>query len=296
MSNPQQPQEQFQFVEEIIAQHIPMAGKIEDFEFFYGGNFNLAGRIKTAEGDLFIKWNSGEHHGLFESEAKNLQLLGESKSISVPKVYAWGQHAEKEFLVMECIQSAEKSEEYYADLGRQVAQLHRNSSEKGFGLDYDNFTGASPQKNTWIKDGITFFIENRLMFQMEKALYDRKIQTPLANKFERFFKEIPSIIPHESSALLHGDLWTGNTMVNERGLATVVDPTSYYGFREAEIAFTTMFGGFEETFYHAYHEQFPLEKGFHARIPYYNLYPLLVHVNLFGEGYLPTIETILKPF
>ena len=95
----QQPQEQFQFVEEIMQQHVTGTDKIEDFEFFYGGNFNLAGRIKTKSGDYFIKWNAGEHHGLFEAEAKNLALLSSTESISVPKVFAFGTHEEKEFLV-----------------------------------------------------------------------------------------------------------------------------------------------------------------------------------------------------
>jgi fructosamine-3-kinase len=292
----QQPQEQYQFVEEIVKNNIPNAGTIQDLEFFYGGNFNLAVRIKIASGEYFIKWNLGEHKGLFEAEAKNLQLLAQTKTVSVPEVIAFGKHQEKEFLIMECIHSSEKSDQYFVDLGISLAALHQHSHPNGFGLDYDNFMGASEQKNPWNADGNTFFIENRLLFQLEKALYDRKIDSDLVNKFEHFFQEIPSIFPKEKSALIHGDLWSGNTMVNEKGLATLVDPTCYYGFREAEIAFTTMFGGFEESFYAAYHEQFPLEKGFHARIPFYNLYPLLVHVNLFGEGYVPTIQTILKAF
>lgn len=291
-----QPQEQYQFVEEIVKNNIPGAGNIQDLEFFYGGNFNLAVRIKIESGEYFIKWNLGEHKGIFEAEGKNLQLLGETKSVSVPEVIAFGKHQEKEFLIMECIHSVEKSPTYFTDLGQQIAALHQHSHPNGFGLDYNNFIGASEQKNDWRANGIDFFIENRLLFQIDKALYDRKIDSQLAHKFEQFFKEIPSIFPKEKSALLHGDLWSGNTMVNEKGLATLVDPTCYYGYREAEIAFTTMFGGFEESFYESYHEQFPLEKGFHARIPYYNLYPLLVHVNLFGEGYIPTIQTILKPF
>ncbi|MEY4383140.1 MAG: hypothetical protein RI995_682 [Bacteroidota bacterium] len=292
----QQPKEQYQFVEEIIQNHIPNAGKIQELEFFYGGNFNLAVRIKIDSGEFFIKWNLGEHKGLFEAEAKNLQLLASTKTVSVPQVIAFGTHQEKEFLIMESIHSIEKSSEYFTDLGIHLASLHRTTHPKGFGLDFNNFIGASEQKNDWNADGIQFFIENRLVFQMEKALYDRKIDNKLVKKFEHFFTEIPSIFPKESSALIHGDLWTGNTMVNEKGLATLVDPTCYFGFREAEIAFTTMFGGFDESFYGAYHEVFPLEKGFHTRIPYYNLYHLLVHVNLFGEGYIPTIETILKPF
>ncbi len=292
----QQPQEQYQFVEEIVQKHMPNAGTIQELEFFYGGNFNLAVRIKIESGEYFIKWSLGEHHGLFEAEAKNLQLLASTYTVSVPAVIAFGKHQEKDFLIMECIHSIEKSSLFFSDLGEQLAKLHQHSNPNGFGLDYDNFIGASAQKNNWNASGIDFFIENRLQFQIEKALYDRKIDSDLVNKFEHFFKEIPAIFPNEKSSLLHGDLWSGNTMVNEKGLATLLDPTSYYGFREAEIAFTAMFGGFDEAFYRTYHEHFPLEKGFHERIPFYNLYPLLVHVNLFGEGYVPTIQTILKPF
>lgn len=294
MSN--QNQEQYQFIEEILSAHVSNAGKIQEFEFFYGGNFNLAGRIKIDLGEYFIKWNQGEHKGLLESEAKNLKLLASTSTVSVPSVLAFGIQQEKEFLIMECVHSIEKSNNFNSDLGEKIAKLHQNTHANGFGLAYDNFIGLSHQPNEWNTNGVDFFIQNRLLFQIEKALYDRKIDKKLAEKFENFFKELPSIFPQEKSSLIHGDLWTGNVMVNESGLATLVDPTCYYGFREADIAFSTMFGGFEEEFYKTYNEHFPLEKGFHARIPYYNLYPLLVHVNLFGEGYIPTIETILKPF
>ena len=76
---------------------------MEDFQFFYGGNFNLAVRVKLKVGEFFIKWNQGEHLGLFEAEAKNLQLLAQTKTVSVPEVIAFGKHQEKEFLIMECI-------------------------------------------------------------------------------------------------------------------------------------------------------------------------------------------------
>jgi fructosamine-3-kinase len=246
--------------------------------------------------EYFIKWNQGDHQGLFDAEAKNLDLIGKTSSISVPSVMGTGTMEEKEYLMMECIPSGEKAANYWVDFGEKLALLHKNTSESGHGLDYTNFIGAAPQINTWNQNGIAFFIEHRLRNQLARAIYDRKIDAELEAKFETLFEKLPSLLPNEKSALIHGDLWSGNAMTNPQGLITLVDPACYYGFREAELAFTTMFGGFDESFYEAYHANFPIEKGFHERIPLYNLYPLLVHVNLFGEGYLPAVKKIVDSY
>lgn len=292
----QQSQEQYQFIERILQIHLGSFDKMDEFEFFYGGNFNLAVRVKLQKGEFFIKWNQGEHQGHFEAEAKNLYLIHSTKTISVPQVIGVGKLDEKEYLMMECIPSIAKVENYWTDFGEKLAALHHNSHSNGHGLDYDNYIGATIQINDWHTNGIRFFLENRLEKQLEKAIYDRKIDKSMVDKFERIFQKIPSIIPNDTSALIHGDLWSGNAMVNQSGLVTLVDPSCYYGLREAELAFTTMFGGFEKQFYESYHASFPIEKGFHERIPVYNLYPLMVHVNSFGEGYLDTVKKILDTY
>ncbi|MFM6947903.1 MAG: fructosamine kinase family protein [Aquirufa sp.] len=292
----QQSQEQYQFIERILQIHLGQFDKIDEFEFFYGGNFNLAVRVKLKKEEFFIKWNQGEHPGHFEAEAKNLQLIHSTNTISVPKVIGVGKLDEKEYLMMECIPSIPKVENYWADFGEKLAALHHSSHPNGHGLDYNNFIGATIQINDWNPNGVAFFLENRLQKQVEKAVYDRKIDKSLVDKFEQIFQKIPTIIPNEKSALIHGDLWSGNAMVNQLGLVTLVDPSCYYGLREAELAFTTMFGGFEKQFYEAYHTNFKIEKGFHERIPLYNLYPLMVHVNSFGEGYLDTVKKILDTY
>jgi fructosamine-3-kinase len=290
-------QAQYQFIDKIIQLHLGENTEVKDLEFFYGGNFNLAVRVQLKNTDeYFIKWNQGDHEGLFDSEAKNLNLIGKTSTISVPSVIGAGTMEEKEYLMMECIPSGEKAANYWEDFGEKLARLHKNTSEKGHGLDYTNFIGASPQINDWNQNGIAFFIEHRLRSQLARAIYDRKIDAALEAKFETLFEKLPSLLPTEKSALLHGDLWSGNVMTNPQGLVTLVDPACYFGFREAELAFTTMFGGFEEGFYEAYHANFPIEKGFHERIPLYNLYPLLVHVNLFGEGYLPAVKKIVDSY
>ena len=290
-------QAQYQFIDKIIQHQLGENTEVKDLEFFYGGNFNLAVRVQLKNADeYFIKWNQGDHQGLFEAEAKNLDLIGNTSSISVPSVIGTGTMEEKEYLMMECIPSGEKASNYWTDFGEKLARLHQYTSNKGHGLDYTNYIGASPQINTWHQNGIAFFIEHRLRNQLERAIYDRKIDAALEAKFEKLFEKLPDLIPNEKSALIHGDLWSGNAMTNPQGLITLVDPACYFGFREAEIAFTTMFGGFEEAFYEAYHANFPIEKGFHERIPLYNLYPLLVHVNLFGEGYLPAVKKIVDSY
>lgn len=256
----------------------------------------MAVRLRVKNTEYFIKWTQGDHQGLFDAEAKNLRMIHTTGAIQVPQVLGVGQLDEKEYLMMECIESADKHANYWHDFGEKLAHLHKNTSSLGHGLDYTNFIGAATQENSWKKDGVDFFIENRLNKQVDRALYDRKITPELAEKFHGLYEKLPDLLPHEAPALIHGDLWSGNAMVNERGLVTLVDPCCYYGLREAELAFTTMFGGFDTKFYEAYHATFPIEKGFHERIPLYNLYPLMVHVNLFGEGYLPAVNKILASY
>ncbi len=112
----------------------------------------------------------------------------------------------------------------------------------------------------------------------------------------RFYAKLDELFPKESPALLHGDLWSGNFMVSEKGLAVIIDPAVYYGHREMDLAMSQLFGGFDASFYEAYQRNFPLENGWQQRLDYCNLYPLMVHVNLFGGSYLESVKRILVRF
>ena len=132
---------------------------------------------------------------------------------------------------------------------------------------------------------------------MVKMAVDNKLATAVfVANIELVLKEIITIMPEEPPALVHGDLWSGNLMVDSKGQPCLIDPAVYYGHREMDLAFSHLFGGFDQRFYEVYHDVYPLQPGFDKRIDLYNLYPLLVHLNLFGRSYLGQIENIIARF
>ena len=128
------------------------------------------------------------------------------------------------------------------------------------------------------------------------SLDQGKLTPDIVKKFGRLYDKLPDLIMEEKPSLLHGDLWSGNLIVDDNGNPCLIDPAVFYGNREVEIAFTHLFGGFNAKFHDAYHACFPLENDFTSRIDLYNLYPLLVHVNLFGGGYLNQVVSILNNY
>jgi fructosamine-3-kinase len=198
-------------------------------------------------------------------------------------------------LILEYIDPGNPAKNYWETLGQALAVLHSHTQPK-FGLQFNNYIGSLPQSNTLTASGISFFFEQRLLPQAGMALYKGLLAKQAYDALFRLYDRLPQIFPHERPALLHGDLWSGNVMVTETGQPALIDPAVYYGFRESDLAFTKLFGGFDQRFYSAYNEAFPLEDGFDDRVAIYNLYPLLVHVNLFGSGYVSGVERVLKQF
>ncbi len=287
--------DQYQFLESVLFETLGFQPEVREFQFIYGGNFNLAAKVLTAEGSFFIKWNQGDHEGMFESEARSLNRLRDTGVITIPAVHGYGQRSDGSYLMMDFLESSPQIPNYWTDFGQKLAQLHQVTTEQ-HGLEFNNYIGALPQQNEWLDSGIDFFVENRLKVQAGRALYEGKLSNKLYDQFLKFCEKLPHLIPNEKPALLHGDLWSGNVMTGADGTVALVDPATYFGLREAELAFTTMFGGFDTSFYTSYYEAFPVEPGFNERIPLYNLYPLLVHVNLFAGGYLTAVERILRKY
>ena len=260
-----------------------------------GGCINNAQKIITNGNSYFVKFNTRVLPDFFEVEFKSLKILREYFPGSVPEPVEFGNFKEGHFLLTSFIESSARKSHYWQKLGEYLAVLHAASSDQ-FGLSFDNYIGSLPQENMFKSSWVHFFVEQRLKFQIELAKRKNLIDSNSLNRFELLFEKLPGMMPEEKPALIHGDLWSGNLMTDEKGLPAIIDPAIYFGHREIELAFTQLFGGFDPSFIDAYHENSPLERGFHERIDLYNLYPLLVHLNLFGTSYLSGIQRILSRF
>jgi len=264
-------------------------GSIKSFSPVSGGCINNGGKLTTGHGQYFLKWNDAKKFpGMFEAEARGLQLLYETKCIRVPSQVSHGTAGAHQFILMEFISRSRASLNYWEELGRGLASLHRNTAAD-FGLDHDNYIGSLPQRNAKSASWHEFFVHQRLEPQL--TMLDASSQ--LRKKFNELLKRVSQIFPPERPALLHGDLWNGNLIISS-GAPCLIDPAVYYGNREMELAFTQLFGGFDQRFYDTYKEVFPLQPGFQERAEVCNLYPLLVHANLFGGHYILEIEDILS--
>ncbi len=270
--------------------------KIISSHYVGGGSINDTRMIKTNKGDFFVKMNSaGKFPGMFEKEAKGLKILDSANVIDVPEPLLWGETGDTAFLVLNYINSSHKKNGFWEDFGTKLALLHKNSSDM-FGLDHDNYIGSLPQSNKQHRRWEDFFVLERLEPQIKLALNSGEIDKSFVKLFDNLFSKIDRIFPDEPPALLHGDLWGGNYMTNEKGNPVLIDPAVYYGHREMDLGMTRLFGGFDNEFYYHYNKKYPLEKGWEERLEICNLYPLMVHVNLFGGGYSGSVKAILKRF
>jgi len=279
-------------IDEIAGTHT----EISSFKPVSGGDINQAFHFRTQSGSYFLKYNdAGRFPRMFETEALGLKLLKKPNAPRVPAVIATGESGLHSWLLLEYIPQGSYGKNFWDDFGSALAQLHKNSHES-FGLDHDNYIGSLPQSNNNHQTWPEFFIVERLGKQLEMAHKKGFVDSSLMRNFENLFKAIPSIFPQEPPALIHGDLWSGNFMCDSNGNPCIVDPAVYYGFREMDIAMSKLFGGFAGRFYEAYNDTFPMAPGWQQRLDICNLYPLLVHVNLFGGGYLGSVKGIVKGY
>jgi protein-ribulosamine 3-kinase len=261
-----------------------------------GGCINHGGRLQTSKGPFFIKWNRTEAlPQMFKTESKGLKLLRDTKTIHVPEVVLESVAGNLQYLVLEYIESKLQNARYWTDFGRNLALLHKNSNES-FGLDHDNYVGSLKQYNHQETSWGEFLISQRLDIMVKLAGERGHIDSRAREKFDALYKRLNSILSDEKPSLLHGDLWAGNLIVDDLGSPCMIDPAVYYGNREVDLAMTQLFGGFDKAFFESYNEEFPLAEGYESRIRIYQLYPLLVHVNLFGKSYLPKVVSILNEF
>lgn len=257
-----------------------------------GGCINHGTRLLSEKGQrFFLKQNSDAPEDMFVREAEGLEVLRAGPGPRFPEPLLQG----PDFLLLEDLAAAPRGEDYGALLGRQLAEMHLRT-ETRFGFAHDNYIGSTPQPNAWTEDGFIFFAEQRLGFQVRLARDGGLFERGEAAGVEKLAGRLEELIPEQPASLIHGDLWAGNAISDEGGRPALIDPAAHYGWAEAELGMTQLFGGFEASFYAAYEEARPLEPGWRQRLPLYNLYHLLNHLNLFGRGYHAQVLDVLKRY
>ncbi len=249
----------------------------------HGGDINRAWRLDVGARRFFVKVNRAELLPMFEAEKAGLDTIRNSRSIRVPEVFLTGSAGSNAYIVMEFIELGGRADD--ERLAQALAAMHHFGQDR-FGFDCDNTIGSTPQINTWTVDWIEFWREHRLGFQLElaasrgadAATIDAGVE--LGQRLPDFFSDY-----RPRPALLHGDLWGGNQGADAEGAPVIYDPACYYGDHEADLAMMELFGSPGQRFFTAYHDLFPIDRGYRLRRELYNLYHILNHYNLFGGGY-----------
>jgi fructosamine-3-kinase len=264
-----------------------------------GGDINDAFELELMSGvRVFLKTNAVAPPSMFPAEAAGLDWLRAARALRIPEVLAVsnGRADEPCFLVLELLKPGAPPRDFDERLGRGLADLHRFGAPR-FGWERDNFIGTLPQRNRAHDTWQDFFWYERLEPQLARAVAAGLVTSRLRSAFERLASRLPQLVgAEEQPARLHGDLWGGNLHVDEAGAPCLIDPAVYGGHREIDLAMMRLFGGFAERAFRAYEEVFPLSPGHAERIALYQLYPLLVHVNLFGGSYVESVERSLARY
>lgn len=255
-----------------------------------GGDINECFKVKSiSQKSYFIKLN--RQPALLECESRNLNLLASSQ-ITTPAIVGFTLLNGTAVLVLEYLELMPIGDELA--LGNRLAKLHKSQSES-YGLGYNNYIGRTKQVNDWCNNWAEFWWTRRLLPQVTMAT---EAGFGLGMDVDSI-KEVSDRLlrgHNPPASLLHGDLWAGNRGYLADGRPVLFDPACYYGDRETDLAFTLMFGGFGHEFYQSYQAAWPLPTGWQTRESLYNLYHFLNHLNLFGDEYLGSVQSILKSF
>jgi fructosamine-3-kinase len=268
-----------------------VAGYVRSVARVAGGDIASSHRVEFEGGEsIFVKDYGPALPGIAEAEARGLAWLAEARALRVPEVLANGDG----WLALEWIDSARPVEDFHERLGRGLAELHAKGAAR-YGFGRDNWIGRLPQRNAEHSDWAGFYAECRLRPLRQRAAQDGILPESLARRLDALIEGLPARVgSDEQVARLHGDLWSGNLMVDERGEPCLIDPAVYAGNREIDLAMMRLFGGFDRRAFQAYGEAAPLSPGALERIPLYQVYPLLVHVCLFGRSYLDRLSRAIE--
>jgi len=268
--------------------------KVQRIDSLSGGSVAQVFQVSLDDGSLIVAKEDRHSEGTLSLEASMLRFLDENSRLPVPAVL----YDDDQLLLLEFVDGANvfstAAQRHAAEL---MAELHAVSAQ-AYGFDWDTLIGGLHQPNPWTDSWLEFFAEYRLRYMGRQAMEAGRLPRTIFRRLEAFCGQLDRWLNEPAyPALIHGDAWTGNILATADRVTGFVDPAIYYADPEIELAFTTLFGTFSDAFFERYQEIRPIEPGFiDERRPIYNLYPLLVHVRLFGGSYVESVSQTLDRF
>jgi len=257
-----------------------------------GGSISLAQRLQLADGSsLFAKSLPQAPLAFYHAEAQGLDCMRQYTPLRIPKVV----QATDDFILLEDLGEGSPGANYWQNLAEGLARLHAGHS-RCFGFAADNFCGRTPQINTKTEDGFSFFAQYRILNLARQLEKSGALSTKDMTDLGYIAENLDRWIPQQPSTLIHGDLWSGNVHCDKYGKPALIDPAVYWGWAEAELSMTLLFGGFPDEFYNLYQQLTGVDKQWSERAPLYNLYHLLNHLLLFGRSYLSQVKSSIRMF
>jgi|SRR5699024_1655416 len=261
-----------------------------------GGEINNCFLVKTKQHSYVIKYHSEAPVHFFKREADGLAHIRSTHSVATPDVYSYRDEIGASFIVMEWIDNVKKTITAEEALSERIAALHDTHWDM-HGYPAETYVGMLRQPNGLYRNWLAYYRDQRLSNQLDIGVKNDRITGKRRNRLEKLLagldKWVPSNVP---ASFLHGDLWGQNWLLDKDGIPYVIDPSFLYGDRHFELAYMELFGRFSNRFFEVYHSAYPVSDTYHDVKPIYQLYYLLVHLNIFGEIYGPRIDDILKRF
>jgi fructosamine-3-kinase len=256
-----------------------------------GGCIGEVYRADLSDGERVVAKVDGSADPKLDIEGFMLTFLAEHSALPVPTVL----HSTPGLLIMEFMPGdshfGAHAQQHAAEL---LSELHAIRADR-FGLERDTLIGPLHQANPHTDSWIDFFRDQRILPMARAAHDESQFGKATLKRIESFADHLEEwLLEPEHPGLIHGDLWTTNILARGDRITGFIDPAVYYGHPEIELAYSTLFGTFTDPFFRRYHEIRPIPDGFfEVRRDIYTMYPLLVHVRLFGATYLSGIENVL---
>ena len=266
-----------------------------------GGDTAAAAQVGTRQhGTLFIKYASGIAGRSIDAESDGLKALAGAApaQLHIPEVLHYGQLSEgaatMSYLVLPWLQSVSPNADTWRSLGEGLARLHLAPAVfSNYGGATDNFLGLAPQKNTPALSWPEFYCQSRLLAMRDYIRSIGRWTDSWDAPFDRLCADLANRLPAKPRmSQVHGDLWIGNVLHLANGKAALIDPATYVGDAEVDLAFSRLFGGFDAMFYESYYAIIPREPGYEERQDIYQLYHLIMHLAV-SPSYASGVQRML---